>query len=410
MISNLPMPDKIYDIFVSYRRIDSEGRTSGRDIARTIKLEFEKRGYAVFFDYSEIKDDEFERTIIPAVESAKVFILVLSKDALVRCANEGDWVRREIETALHSGCKIIPVNPDGAFNGWPSNLPENILPLTKQEISEVFMGSLFEKSIDKIEEERFGDVFPHKRTPKRLRFSSYFFLYIVFSLICCSYCAKSLHLITGMNAWMIWFCMASFWGMLSVGIKNIAISFNPVKHTNYRIIKYIFGVVTAIIIGVLFVAPIQTHALYYNFVVKDEIRTDINQTKKYLSGISEGESIPDVETAIAQIEGVEREIVYGKLNLGNRSDMLKVDSVLSEGYAIIRNHPETKYNNIEDEIRYTAEEPTTRIATVMSIPEVWKLQLQNGFSKEFLLALVIAMLLSASAMVFLLLSFFPKEK
>ena len=70
-----------FDVFISYRRVDSEGRTSGRDIARTIKLELEKRGYGVFFDYSEIKDNEFEDTILPAIHNSKVFIIVLSKDA-----------------------------------------------------------------------------------------------------------------------------------------------------------------------------------------------------------------------------------------------------------------------------------------------------------------------------------------
>ena len=77
-----------YDIFISYRRVDSEGRTSGRDIARTIKLELEKRGYIVFFDYSEIKDNEFEDVILPAIHNSVVFIVVLSKDALLRCSNE----------------------------------------------------------------------------------------------------------------------------------------------------------------------------------------------------------------------------------------------------------------------------------------------------------------------------------
>lgn len=149
-----------YDVFISYRRFDAEGRTSGRDIARTIKLELEKRKYKVFFDYSEIKDNEFEHVILPAVKNAKVFIVVLSKDALVRCKNEGDWVRREIETALSSGCKIIPVNPDNAFDGWPEELPESILPLTRQEISDVAMGSLFERSIDKLVEERISKVVP----------------------------------------------------------------------------------------------------------------------------------------------------------------------------------------------------------------------------------------------------------
>ena len=68
--------DKIikYDIFISYRRFDSKGRTSGRDIARTIKLELEKRGYKVFFDYSELRDNEFENIILPAVKNSKALL------------------------------------------------------------------------------------------------------------------------------------------------------------------------------------------------------------------------------------------------------------------------------------------------------------------------------------------------
>lgn len=147
-----------YDIFISYRRVDSEGRTSGRDIARTIKLELEKRGYIVFFDYSEIKDNEFEDVILPAIHNSVVFIVVLSKDALLRCSNEKDWVRREIETAFNSGCKVIPVSPDRAFRGWPTELPDTLLALTKQQVSDISMGSLFEKSIDKLEEERIKDL------------------------------------------------------------------------------------------------------------------------------------------------------------------------------------------------------------------------------------------------------------
>lgn len=141
-----------YDIFISYRRVDSEGRTSGRDIARTIKLELEKRGFKVFFDYSEIKDNAFENIILPAVRNSKIFISVLSKDALTRCSNRGDWVRREIETAIDSRCKIIPVNPDGAFNYiYPEELPESF---TKLQVSDISMGSLFEISIGKLVQDR----------------------------------------------------------------------------------------------------------------------------------------------------------------------------------------------------------------------------------------------------------------
>lgn len=141
-----------YDIFISYRRVDSEGRTSGRDIARTIMLELKMRGFKVFFDYSEIKDNAFENIILPAVRNSKVFISVLSKDALTRCSNKEDWVRREIETAIDSRCKIIPVNPDGAFDYiWPEVLPESF---TKQQVSDISMGSLFEISIDKLVQDR----------------------------------------------------------------------------------------------------------------------------------------------------------------------------------------------------------------------------------------------------------------
>ena len=155
-----------YDIFINYRRVDSEGKTSGRDIARTIKLELEKRGYGVFFDYSEIKDNEFEDTILPAIHNSKVFIIVLSKDALLRCVNEEDWVRREIEAAINAGCKIIPVSPDGAFNGWPTILPDSILPITKQQVSDISMGSLFEKSIDKLIEERIDNAIKNRHVRK----------------------------------------------------------------------------------------------------------------------------------------------------------------------------------------------------------------------------------------------------
>lgn len=148
------MNQSYYDIFISYRRLDEQGNISGRDQARLIAKQLEIEGYHPFFDYSEIKDDEFDKVIIPAVENCKVFILVLTKDALNRCKNEDDWVRREIVTAIESSCKIINVSPDNTFNGWPNLLPESIRKITKIQISEVHFGSLFELSIKKLLDER----------------------------------------------------------------------------------------------------------------------------------------------------------------------------------------------------------------------------------------------------------------
>ena len=53
-------------------------------------------------------------------------MLVLSKEALARCKNEGDWVRREIQLAISLKKHIIPVNPDNTFDGIPDDIPDDI--------------------------------------------------------------------------------------------------------------------------------------------------------------------------------------------------------------------------------------------------------------------------------------------
>lgn len=65
-----------FDIFISYRRKDSDGKVSGRDIAARIKNAFEDRGYDVFFDLDNIQDRFFDDRIIPAIRTCKVFFLL----------------------------------------------------------------------------------------------------------------------------------------------------------------------------------------------------------------------------------------------------------------------------------------------------------------------------------------------
>lgn len=100
-----------YDIFISYRR------TTGAQYARIIQLMLAQRGYKVFLDYDELKDGVFGKRIKAAINEAPVFILMLSKGALERCSQEGDWVREEILLAMQEGKKIIPINPDKTFDG-----------------------------------------------------------------------------------------------------------------------------------------------------------------------------------------------------------------------------------------------------------------------------------------------------
>lgn len=114
-----------YDIFISYRR------DGGAQYARILQLMLNQRGYKVFLDYDELTDGKFGDHIQKAIKDAQIFMLVLSKEALVRCKNEGDWVRREIQLAIQEGKHIIPVNPDNSFDSLPEDIPEDI----KEEVS-----------------------------------------------------------------------------------------------------------------------------------------------------------------------------------------------------------------------------------------------------------------------------------
>lgn len=115
------IPQKVdYDIFISYRK------DGGRDTARSIKQQLQLLGYNnIFFDYNSIRDGFFDTQILDAIYSCKNFLLLLTPESMDRCANEGDWVAREIRTALKYNCKIIPMAVQSNFP-WPSNFPKDL--------------------------------------------------------------------------------------------------------------------------------------------------------------------------------------------------------------------------------------------------------------------------------------------
>jgi hypothetical protein len=97
------------DIFISYRR------SASKHLARLIFSELRARGYDVFLDVTTIDSGEFDRIILNQIAARPHFLLVLSQGALERCANEGDWLRREIEEAFRLKRNIVPVYDEG-FN------------------------------------------------------------------------------------------------------------------------------------------------------------------------------------------------------------------------------------------------------------------------------------------------------
>lgn len=134
-----------YDIFISYRR---EG---GRELARSLKSELERRGYRVFLDFDELNDGIFDRRIMEAIDAAPIFMVLLSPHALDRCVNADDWVRREIEYALSHDRHVVPIDPDRSFSGFPPGISEVLKKsLGQHQFSEIMFGQLFKESIDKM--------------------------------------------------------------------------------------------------------------------------------------------------------------------------------------------------------------------------------------------------------------------
>jgi hypothetical protein len=133
----------MYDIFISYRR------AGGAQYARILQLMLAQRGYKVFLDYDELKEGFFGKRIKEAIAKAPVFMLVLSKDSLERCANEDDWVREEILCAVAQNKTFIPVNPDKSFTGIKADIPEDIRMVAEEiQYSEIDFGQALGPTID----------------------------------------------------------------------------------------------------------------------------------------------------------------------------------------------------------------------------------------------------------------------
>lgn len=138
-----------YDIFLSYRR------DGGKEWARSLKSELERRGYQVFLDFDELNDGVFDRRIMAAIDTAPIFMILLSPHALDRCVETDDWVRKEIEYALSRNRHFIPVDPDRSFDGFPSGLSDELKKgLGQHQFSEIMFGQLFKESIDKMARNR----------------------------------------------------------------------------------------------------------------------------------------------------------------------------------------------------------------------------------------------------------------
>jgi tetratricopeptide (TPR) repeat protein len=99
-------------VFLSYRRTNIPW-------ALAIFQNLTQFGYDVFFDYKGIASGDFEQVILENITARAHFIVLLTPSALERCHDRGDWLRREIETALKSERNIVPLMLEGFDFGSP---------------------------------------------------------------------------------------------------------------------------------------------------------------------------------------------------------------------------------------------------------------------------------------------------
>src|SRR5277367_3002420 len=99
-------------VFLCYRRTNIPW-------ALAIFQNLSQHGYDVFLDYNGIASGDFERVILENITARAHFVVLLTPSALERCVDPGDWVRREIETALTGKRNIVPLMLEGFDFGTP---------------------------------------------------------------------------------------------------------------------------------------------------------------------------------------------------------------------------------------------------------------------------------------------------
>ena len=131
-----------YDVFLSYRR------DGGETMAILLRDRLAAKGYRVFLDVEGLRSGDFNERLLRVIEGCTDFIVVLSQNSLDRCANKGDWVRREIAHALEKEKNVVPFFLRG-FD-WPDALPGDIASLPKQNGVNARDNEYFDAAVDRL--------------------------------------------------------------------------------------------------------------------------------------------------------------------------------------------------------------------------------------------------------------------
>ncbi|MGB0122985.1 MAG: toll/interleukin-1 receptor domain-containing protein, partial [Silvibacterium sp.] len=139
-------------VFLSYRRTNVPW-------ALAIFQNLTSHGYDVFFDFNGIASGDFERVILENIHARAHFLVLLTPSALERCDQPGDWLLREIETAMEFQRNIVPLmleNFDFDAPGIAAQLTGRLAELEHYNALRV-PADYFEEAMDRLRE-RFLNV------------------------------------------------------------------------------------------------------------------------------------------------------------------------------------------------------------------------------------------------------------
>jgi tetratricopeptide (TPR) repeat protein len=132
-------------VFISYRRTNLPW-------ALAIYQNLTAHGYDVFFDYETIASGDFEQVILGNIRARAHFLVILTPSALERCNEPGDWLRREIESALDEKRNIVPIFLEGFDFSSPSiaNYLTGKLTILKNYNGQSVPAGFFFEAMDKL--------------------------------------------------------------------------------------------------------------------------------------------------------------------------------------------------------------------------------------------------------------------
>jgi len=93
-------------VFISYRRADWSAAT-------LVFQNLSRHGFDVFIDFDGLASGDFEHAILENIRARAHFVVLLTPDALDRCDNPDDWLRREMEAAMAARRNVVPLLLDG---------------------------------------------------------------------------------------------------------------------------------------------------------------------------------------------------------------------------------------------------------------------------------------------------------